>query len=160
MIPFLYINERFSMKTSLEDVEFALRKAQVDEPKVKEVVDELKAQIEAAKLEKEERAKRAPKKFQILASVKDDAQKVEETPEWIFQTDESFDHNKLEETIQAVIVDFKSSGKKKAEKVNTIGDAILYIPNKFFKARGLVKKTKEPVLVSKTDNTVPNAVAP
>lgn len=140
------------MKCSIEDVEVALKDAQIDNQKINEVVESIQEMLAAQKAEKEAREKRSKNKFVILSSVTMEDQDIIDTPSWIVQVEESFDHNKIVETIKLAYNDFKNSGKKRAEKVDSVGTALLYTPKKFFKDRGLIVKTKEPVLIQVTDN--------
>ena len=147
-------------KIKEEDVEIALRQAKVSpEEKVNEVLKLIHDQIEAEKLEKEKKV-RAKSKTLILASVKGEGQDIRETPCFIFQVPEEFDHNALESTVQLAIQDFKATGKKKAGKINSLGDGILYCPSKFFKARNITRKSKEPILVQTTNNELRGQIAP
>lgn len=141
-------------KIDVESVDFALHQAKIQpEEKIAEVLKIVQDELEAQKLEKEKKVRQKSKTL-LLASVKAEGQDVAETPIWIFKTPEDFDHTKLEYTINQVILDFKATGKKKAGKISTIGDGILYAPAKFFKARNITRVTKEPVLVQKTDNVI------
>lgn len=147
-------------KVNVEDVEHSLRNAKIEpEEKITEVMRAIQDQIEAEKLEKEKKV-RAKSKTLILASVKAEGQEITETPVWIFKVPEEFDHTTLEATVNLVIADFKATGKKKAGKILTIGDGILYVPAKFWKPRNLTRVTKEPVLVQKTDNEIRGQAVP
>lgn len=139
-------------KISVEDVEISMRNAKIQpEEKIGEVLKSIQDQIEAEKLEKEKKARQKSKTL-LLASVKAEGQEITNTPFWIFKAPEDFDHNALESVINQVIADFKATGKKKAGKIDTIGNGILYVPAKFWKARNLTRVTKEPILVLKTNN--------
>jgi hypothetical protein len=70
---------------------------------------------------------------------------------------ENEDTRDVVELIKKAAYNFNASKKGRKYPVNTIGQAIEGVGNKFFKPYNVSLKTKEPVLVITTDNVLPRS---
>lgn len=147
------------MKIDVETVEIILKNNKFPDPDVKKVIKQIEDQIELDKAAATKQKRAKNKTLILAASTEPLAANVRETPCWIFQVPDEFDHNNLVPTISKVIAEFMLSGKKKALKITSVGSGIQIIPNKFWKAHSITRKTKEPVLVEVTDNIIQSSSA-
>ena len=76
---------------------------------------------------------------------------------WVLQIPEDESPSSTVERIFKGAYDYNASKKGRLYPAKTIGDAIEGIPAKFFKEALLWVKTKEAVLMLKTDNEIPKA---
>lgn len=96
------------------------------------------------------------KQYGILVSDKDGVIKSDLVG-WVFQMPENEDTRDVIEHIKKAAYNFNASKKGRKYPVNTIGQAIEGVGNKFFKPYNVSLKTKEPVLVITTDNVLPRS---
>jgi hypothetical protein len=151
----------------LEAVREALEKVVKDENAIEKVLDLLSdaaVQVDEAKQAEEPEAAntnetdesdepKIKKQFGILVSDKDGVIK-QDLVGWVFQMPENEDTRDVVELIKKAAYNFNASKKGRKYPVNTIGQAIEGVGNKFFKPYNVSLKTKEPVLVITTDNVL------
>ena len=154
----------------LEAVREALEKVVKDESAIEKVLDLLSdaaVQVDEAKQAEEPEAAdtnetdesdepKIKKQFGILVSDKDGVIK-QDLVGWVFQMPENEDTRDVVELIKKAAYNFNASKKGRKYPVNTIGQAIEGVGNKFFKPYNVSLKTKEPVLVITTDNVLPRS---
>ena len=154
----------------LEAVREALEKVVKDENAIEKVLDLLSdaaVQVDEAKQAEEPEAAntnetdesdepKIKKQFGILVSDKDGVIK-QDLVGWVFQMPENEDTRDVVELIKKAAYNFNASKKGRKYPVNTIGQAIEGVGNKFFKPYNVSLKTKEPVLVITTDNVLPRS---
>ncbi len=154
----------------LEAVREALQKVVQDENAIEKVLDLLSEatvkvdetkQPEDAETENEADSEgsdepKLKKQYGILVSDKDGVIKTNLVG-WVFQMPENEDTRDVIEHIKKAAYNFNASKKGRKYPVNTIGQAIEGVGNKFFKPYNVSLKTKEPVLVITTDNVLPRS---
>lgn len=154
----------------LEAVREALEKVVQDENAIEKVLDLLSEatvkvdetkQPEDAEAENETDSEgsdepKLKKQYGILVSDKDGVIKTNLVG-WIFQMPENEDTRDVVEHIKKAAYNFNASKKGRKYPVNTIGQAIEGVGNKFFKPYNVSLKTKEPILVITTDNVLPRS---
>ena len=74
---------------------------------------------------------------------------------WVLQLPEDESPASVQERLLKATYDYNASKKGRLYPAKTVGDAIEAVPAKFFKEAELWIKTKEPVLVLRTDNEIP-----
>ena len=74
---------------------------------------------------------------------------------WVLQIPENESPASVEERLLKGTYDYNASKKGRLYPAKTVGDAIEAVPSKFFREVELWVKTKEPVLVLRTDNEIP-----
>lgn len=76
---------------------------------------------------------------------------------WVFQMPENEDTREVVDSIKKAAYNYNASKKGRKYPVNTIGQAIEGVGNKFLKPYNVSIKTKEAVLVIRTDNILPRS---
>jgi hypothetical protein len=154
----------------LEAVREALEKVVKDENAIEKVldllsdatvkVDEAKQAEEADVAEgAEDEGSDEPKikkQYGILVCDKDGEIK-RDLVGWVFQMPENEDTRDAIESVKKAAYNYNASKKGRKYPVNTIGQAIEGVGNKFFKPYNVSIKTKEPVLVVTTNNILPRS---
>ena len=74
---------------------------------------------------------------------------------WVLQIPENESPASVEERLLKGTYDYNASKKGRLYPAKTVGEAIESVPGKFFKEVELWVKTKEPVLVLRTNNEIP-----
>lgn len=101
---------------------------------------------------KEPKEPKTRNQFVIVALT--DQEGIEEIPMYITQLPLEDDHNTIPDIVMRASREFNDTPKGRKLPVETVGDAMESVTRKFFKERGLVVKTKEPVIVVKTKNQI------
>lgn len=154
----------------LEAVREALEKVVKDENAIEKVLDLLSdaaVQVDEAKQAEEPEASdtneteesdepKIKKQYGILVSDKDGVIN-KDLVGWVFQMPENEDTRDVVELIKKAAYNYNASKKGRKYPVNTIGQSIEGVGNKFFKPYNVSLKTKEPVLVITTDNVLPRS---
>jgi len=154
----------------LEAVREALEKVVKDENAIEKVLDLLSdATVKVDEAQQAEEADVAEgaddegsdepkikKQYGILVCDKDGEIK-RDLVGWVFQMPENEDTRDAIESVKKAAYNYNASKKGRKYPVNTIGQAIEGVGNKFFKPYNVSIKTKEPVLVVTTNNILPRS---
>ena len=154
----------------LEAVREALEKVVKDENAIEKVLDLLSdATVKVDEAKQAEEADVAEgavdegsdepmikKQYGILVCDKDGEIK-RDLVGWVFQMPENEDTRDAIESVKKAAYNYNASKKGRKYPVNTIGQAIEGVGNKFFKPYNVSIKTKEPVLVVTTNNILPRS---
>ena len=132
-----------------------LKKNQLDPALLRQVIEEmnLAAQPEGPEGDALPAVK---KQFVILASDPDG--RLKDVPDfvgWVLQIPEDESIATTQDRIFRGAYDYNASKKGRLHPVKTVGEALEYVPTKFFKEADLWVKSKIPVLVLRTDNAIP-----
>ena len=141
------------MKIDINTVAEVLKKNKVEPAVLRQVVEELNAQVEENKAEKAD----APKlKAQYVVLVSDPDGKLNGTDlvAWVAQVEVDANPSVITDRIKRAAARHNDSRKGKKYPVATVGQTLQNAPRKFWLQDGekTLVKTKEPVLVIKTDN--------
>jgi len=141
-------------KVDLDLVKFILQRNDIDVRKVNTIIEDIEQELKVIQ-EENPPAPRVSKQFLILVS--DPEGKIPSTDftGWVFQMPEEDSPAVLESQIQKAAYDFNQTPKGRRLPVRTIGEACEAVPARIFKEHQLWVKTKEPVLILKTDNRIP-----
>lgn len=142
------------MKVDLDTVESVLADHIPDTSNRLKIVQDIEKYLEEQKANREPRKKT---KNQLIAVAVTDNEEIVETPLYVVQVPEDFDHNTLVPQIIEAAKDFNNSKKGRKNPVSNVGETFESVTRKLFKERGLDVKTKEPVIVVQTVNdALPN----
>ena len=97
------------------------------------------------------------KQFVILASDPENRLPRHDFVAWVLQIPEDESVATTQERIFRGAYDYNASKKGRLYPAKTVGEALENVPAKFFKEAEVWVKSKVPVLVLKTDNTIPRA---
>ena len=137
------------MKFSLEDIEGTLAKVELENDKKSAVIEELEKMAQELQAQREN-SPRVKKQLVVLHQdgVDDD---FSESYNWVIQIDEEMDHNDILPLIERAKKNYIDSTRRTKKDVETLQSALRNIPRKDFSNLGLGVKTKEPVIVIKTE---------
>ena len=141
-------------KVDLDLVKYILQRNELDVRQVNSIMEDIEQEI---KVQKEENppAPRVPKQFTILISDPEGTMPKGDLTGWILQLPEEDAPMTVESQIHKAAYDFNQTPKGRRMPVQTIGEACEAVPARIFKEYQLWVKTKEPVLVLRTDNQIP-----
>lgn len=141
-------------KVDLDLVKFILQKNEIDVRKVSSIIEDIEQEM---KIQKEENppATRVPKQFAIMISDPEGTLPSTDYTGWILQMPEEDSPAILEGQIHKAAYDFNQTPKGRRMPVSSIGEACEVVPARIFKEHQIWVKTKEPVLILKTDNAIP-----
>lgn len=95
------------------------------------------------------------KQWVILLSDPDGKMPKHDFVGWVLQIPENESVATTQDRIFRSAYDFNASKRGRLLPVNTVGEAVEHCPAKFFKEADVYIKTKTPVLVLRTSNTIP-----
>lgn len=141
-------------KVELDLVKMVLQRNEVDIRTVAQVVEDLNQEL---KLQSdEERPPAVKKQFVILISDPNgDIPKDTDFTGWVLQIPEDDGVYVSEERLLKAAYAYNQSPKGRRMPVQTVGEACEHVPARFFKEEAIWVKTKEPVFVLKTSNSIP-----
>lgn len=141
-------------KVDLDLVKFILQRNDIDVRTVNSIIEDIEQELKTIK-EENPPAPRVPKQFAILVS--DPQNKIPSTDfaGWVLQMPEEDSPALLQGQIHKAAYDFNQTPKGRRMPVKTIGEACEAVPARILKEHQVWVKTKEPVLILKTDNLIP-----
>jgi hypothetical protein len=141
-------------KIDVSKVAEILKKNQLEPAMLRRVIEEmnLAAQPEGGEEEKPPAVK---KQFVILVSDPEGRMPKNDFVGWVIQMPENESPATLADRVFRGVYDYNASKKGRIYPAKTVGEALENIPAKFFKEAEVWIKTKEPVLVLKTNNEIP-----
>jgi len=145
---------RAMAKVDLELVKFVLQRNNLDTLVVAQILEEIN---EEAKVQEEENppVPKVKKQFVILASDPDGHLEGKDLTGWVLQIPEDDAPMVAEERVFRCAYEFNLSPKGRRMPVKTVGEACEVVPGRIQKEQNVWIKTKEPVLVVRTSNTIP-----
>jgi len=142
-----------SDKIQINLVEAAMQQSGVDKAKIREVLEALRAELEA---DVKEKAPTIKKQWTVLLSDPEGViPKEYEFVCWVAQIPEGESTLSLEERVIEAAYTYNASKAGLLHPVQTIGEAIENVKAGQFKERDLWVKTRTPVLVIRTKNEIP-----
>jgi len=135
-------------------------KKHVSEPAtVRAIIEEINLAVQPEGAD-EEKTPHEKKQFVVIASDPNGAlANVPDFVAWVVQIPESESVTTTTDRVFRAAYDFNASRKGRLCPVKTVGEAMEAVPVRFTKEAELWIKTKEPVLVIRTDNVIPKAPA-
>lgn len=153
------------MRITEEDIEHVLNQKGVDQPRVESIMLEIKRlENQEAELAAAKKAERKKKKFVLVASDPDDRYaEVVECPVWVVQMNDEDNHTDVVEKISRATYEYNNdvlNGNKKSSKKNPvykISESLERVQSKYFADEDISVKTKEPTIIVRTDNEIPQS---
>jgi hypothetical protein len=141
-------------KIDVNKVAEILKKNHIDPAVLRRVVEEMNLAVQPDPGEGDQTP---PVKKQYVILISDPNGKMPKTDlvGWVLQIPENESPASVEERLLKGTYDYNASKKGRLYPAKTVGDAVENVPGKFFKEVELWVKTKEPVIVLKTDNEIP-----
>ncbi|HZZ18917.1 MAG TPA: hypothetical protein VFE25_06085 [Opitutaceae bacterium] len=141
-------------KIDVNKVAEILKKNHIDPTVLRRVVEEMNLAVQPDPGEGDQ-VPPVKKQFVILISDPNGKMPKADLVGWILQIPENESPASVEERLLKGAYDYNASKKGRLYPAKTVGDAMEAVPAKFFKEVELWVKTKEPVIVLKTDNVIP-----
>ena len=141
-------------KIDVNKVAEILKKNQIDPAVLRRVVEEMNLAVQPDPGE-EDPTPPVKKQFVILVSDPNGKMPKVDFTGWVLQLPEDESPASVQERLLKATYDFNASRKGRLYPAKTVGDALEAVPSKFFKEVELWVKTKEPVIVLRTDNEIP-----
>ena len=153
------------MRLNEEDIEHVLTQKGVDQPRVKDIMSEIKRlEDEEAERAKLQSASRKKKKMVLVASDPDDRYaQVVDCPVWVVQMNEEDNHTDVVEKINKATYAYNNdvlNGQKESSRKNPVykvSESLEQVTAKYFKEEEISVKTKEPTVIVRTDNQIPQS---
>ncbi len=139
-------------KIPIELVAAAMKQAHVDPAKLREVIELINSEIAAQEKDEGEKQPAPKRQFVILTPPTESpgADKIG----WIIQIEESEHPMTAVDKIVNAASTFNTSKRGRMLPVKTVGEAIENVSAKIFKEHGVWIKTKLPVTVCSSSNTI------
>jgi hypothetical protein len=141
-------------KIDVSKVAEILKKNQIDPSVLRRVIEEMNLAVQPDPGE-EEKAPPVKKQFIIVVSDPDKRLPKGDFVGWVLQIPENESPATTAERVIRSTYDYNASKKGRLFPAKTVGEALENVPAKFFKEAEVWVKTKEPVLVLRTDNEIP-----
>lgn len=126
-----------------------------DPATVRAIIEEINLAVQPDGAD-EEKTPHEKKQFVVIASDPNGAlANVPDFVAWVVQIPESESVSTTTDRVFRAAYDFNASRKGRMNPVKTVGEAMEAVPVRFTKESELWIKTKEPVLVIRTDNVIP-----
>lgn len=140
-------------KVDLDLVKMVLQRNDIDIKQIAEIIEEIQMEVES-KIE-EEKVPMAKKQFVIMVSDPNNELEGVDLVGWVAQIpEEESPYTAVDRVCQAVY-DFNTSARGRRMNIKKVGEACENVPARFFKEQKVWIKTKEPVLLVRTDNKIP-----
>jgi len=141
-------------KIDVNKVAEILKKNELEPALLRRVLDELRLAVQPDPGE-EDKPPPIKKQFVILVSDPEHKLPKDDFVGWVLQIPEEDNVGTAPDRICRAAYDFNDTKKGSLLPVSTIGETLENVPAKHFKEYNTWVKTKEPVLVVRTDNQVP-----
>ena len=141
-------------KIDVSKVAEILKKNQIDPSVLRRVIEEMNLAVQPDPGE-EEKLPPVKKQFIIVISDPNGSMPKNDFVGWVLQIPESESPATTAERVIRATYDYNASKKGRLLPAKTVGEALENVPGKFFKETEVWVKTKEPVLVLRTDNEIP-----
>lgn len=126
---------------------------------VRAIIEEINLAVQPEGAD-EEKTPHEKKQFVVIASDPNGAlANVPDFVAWVVQIPENESVTTTTDRVVRAAYDFNASRKGRLCPVKTVGEAMEVVPVRFTKEAELWIKTKEPVLVVRTDNVIPKPPA-
>ena len=141
-------------KIDVNKVAEILKKNHIDPAVLRRVVEEMNLAVQPDPGDGDQ-APPVKKQHIILVSDPNGKMPKGDLTGWVLQIPENESPASVEERLLKGTYDYNASKKGRLYPAKTVGEAIESVPGKFFKEVELWVKTKEPVLVLRTNNEIP-----
>jgi hypothetical protein len=145
-------------KIDIDLMKAAMQRKELDVRTIASVVEEIERELQ---LQEQEKEKTPPQKKQFCIVVSDPNGELPDTDltGWVVQIPEEESPLSATQRIIDAAYDFNQTPKGRRMPAQTIGEACEAVPARMTKDKQVWIKTKEPVLVVRTDNSIPRISA-
>jgi hypothetical protein len=140
-------------KADLDLIKVILQRNEIGVRQAAKIIEELKNELDNAI--DEEKAPPVKKQFVIMVSDPQGLLKKKDLTGWVLQIPEEDSPYLCEERLVKSAYEFNQTQKGRRLPVQTIGETCEAVTQRIFKEQNIWVKTKEPVLVVRTENEVP-----
>lgn len=141
-------------KVDLDLVKHILQRNELEIRQVNSIIEDIEKEMKVLQDENPP-AIRVKKQFAIMVSDPEGIVPAKDLVGWVIQMPEDDSPAILEEQIYKAAYDFNQTPKGRRMPVKTVGEACESVPARIFKEHQVWVKTKEPVLLLRTDNAIP-----
>lgn len=141
-------------KVDLDVVKAILQRNEMDVRSVNSIIEDIQREMKMIQ-EENPPAPRVKKQFVILLSDPGGDLPDKDLTGWVLQIPEDENVLTAEERIHKGAYDFNQTPKGRRLPAQTVGEACEIVPPRLFKEYSVWVKTREPVLVVKSDNQIP-----
>lgn len=141
-------------KVDLDLVKHILQRNELDIRQVNAIIEDIQTEMKIQQAENPP-SPRVAKQFAILVSDPEGVLPDRDLTGWVLQMPDEASPAILDGQIHKAAYDFNQTPKGRRMPVKTIGEACESVPARIFKEHEVWVKTKEPVLVLRTDNRIP-----
>jgi hypothetical protein len=141
-------------KIDVNKVAEILKKNHIDPAVLRRVVEEMNLAVQPDPGDGDQPPP-VKKQFVILVSDPNGKLPKVDFTGWVLQIPEDESPASVQERLLKATYDYNASKKGRLYPAKTVGDAIEAVPAKLFRETELWVKTKEPVIVLRTDNEIP-----
>lgn len=145
-------------KVDVDLVKHVLQRAELDIRMVSSIIEDIEKEMKILK-EENPPVPKMKKQFTLIVSDPEGHLPKEDFSGWIAQIPEDDSPATTIERIWKAAYDFNQTPKGRRMPVQSIGEACEVIPSRIFKEYDVWVKTKEPLLVVRTDNSIPTETA-
>jgi len=138
------------MKVDIELVKMVMQRNELDVRKTSQIIEDINTEL--ANMVDEDKPPPVRKQSCILVSDPEGLLHDKDLVGWVAQIPEGDSPYTLEERIQKSAYDFNVTPKGQRMPVKTVGEACEHVSARIFKENDAWIKTKEPVLVVRTNN--------
>ena len=141
-------------KIDVSKVAEILKKNHIDPAVLRRVMEEMNLAVQPDPGE-EEKPPAVKKQYVIVVSDPEGKLPKTDFTGWVLQIPESVSPSTTPDRVFKAAYDFNASKKGRLLPVQTVGEAFESVPAKHYKEAELWVKTKEPVIVLRTNNEIP-----
>lgn len=142
-------------KVDLDIVKMVLKRNELDQRTVSQIVEDIDSALKEEEMAKEAKPPAVKKQFCILVSDPEGALEGKDLTGWVVQIPEDDSPMVTEDRLVKAAYDFNATPKGSRLPVESIGEAREAVPARIAKEHNIWIKTKEPVLVLRTNNEIP-----
>lgn len=142
-------------KIDVETVKQILQRNNVEIRKVSEILEDINTELEIQANERESRPPPVKKQFVMLISDPEGNLENKDYTGWVLQIPEEDSPYTAPERLIRAAYEFNTTPKGQRLPVTTIGETCEVVSAKLLKEEQVWVKTKEPILLVRTDNVVP-----
>jgi len=141
-------------KVDIDLVKFVLQRNELDTRQVSSIIEDIEQEL---KVQQEENPPqpRVKKQFVIMVSDPEGDLPQKDLTGWVLQLPEEDSPALAEERIVKSAYEFNQTPKGRRLPVKSIGEACEAVPARILKEQNVWVKTKEPVLLLRTNNEIP-----
>jgi len=141
-------------KIDVSKVAEILKKNHIDPAVLRRVIEEMNLAVQPDPGD-EDKAPPVKKQYVIVVSDPEGKLPKGDFTGWVIQIPENVSPSTTPDRVFKAVYDFNASKKGQLLPVKTVGEAFESVPAKHYKEAELWVKTKEPVIVLRTNNEIP-----